>query len=455
MKIVKGAKIHFVGINGVSMSALAKLCAHNGAIVSGSDASANMCEFENEGIFCYSGENPDIIDGVDIVVYSSAIKGDNTEIVRAQKLNKTMFERAKFLSLIAGNFEKCVAVAGTHGKTTTTAMICHILKTANKSFTGHIGGKFNGTNLVENGGKIFVTEACEYKKSLLALNPSIGVVLNADFDHPDCYKSLAEVRAVFVEFLNKCDTKILPYNLYGLICKNAHISIQKDENRHRTDRIVVLSNEKTHIYSYQNSRDVCDEFCIYKDNENVMNCSLLCAGEYDKSNALFAVAVCHELGVMNEDIKTALASFQGVERRFENAGKIDGAQLIFDYAHHPTEIENSILTAKKFGRVVAVFQPHTFSRTQAYCEGFIKALSLADGVIITSTYPAREKASDGMTSEKLFSMFEKEFGNKCVCGVNDLAKTTQIIKGIAKDFDVVLCLGAGDIYSLKGELSAI
>ncbi|MCQ2602857.1 MAG: hypothetical protein MJ193_02895 [Clostridia bacterium] len=366
-----------------------------------------------------------------------------------------MYERAKFLSLIADNFEKCVAVAGTHGKTTTTAMICHILKTANKSFTGHIGGKFNGTNLVENGNKIFVTEACEYKKSLLALNPSIGVVLNAEYDHPDCYESLDEIRAVFVEFLDKCDIKIVPFNLYGLICKNAHMSIQKDENRHKTDRIVVLSNGETHIYSYKNSRDVCGEFCIYKDNKNVMNCTLLCVGEYNKTNALFATAVCDELGVLYDDIKNALASFQGVERRFENAGKIDGAQLIFDYAHHPTEIENSILTAKKFGRVVAVFQPHTFSRTQAYCDDFVKALSLADGVIIASTYPAREKASDGMTSEQLFSMFEKDFKDKCVCGVKDLSKIAEIIKNVAKDYDVVLCLGAGDIYSLKGKLSAI
>lgn len=451
MKFLKGAKIHFVGINGISMSALAKLCAHNGAIVSGSDKNANFDEFSGENISCYQGEKPDVIDGVDVVVYSSAIKSDNAELIRARKLEKRIYERAQFLSVIADCFGTCVAVAGTHGKTTTTAMICQILKSANKSFTGHIGGKFNGTNIIENGDEIFVTEACEYKRNLLALNPSIGVVLNAEYDHPDCYKSLDEVHAVFVEFLQKCGTKIFPFELKSLICKNAHMSIKDYDNRHNQGGIVVLSNEKTHIYAYENSTGVQDEFCVYKDDEKLGEYALCCKGEHNKNNALFAITVCDELGVGFEDIKLALSSFSGVERRFETVGEIDGAKVVFDYAHHPTEIENAIKTAKTFGRVLAVFQPHTFSRTKAYASGFVKALSIADGVIVTSTYPAREKESDGVTSECLFSMFEKEFKDKCVCGVNDLSKTTEIIKNNAKDFDVVLCLGAGDIYSLKSD----
>ncbi len=449
MKFSKGAKIHFVGINGISMSALAKFCAHNGAIVSGSDRNADFYELKKENINCYCGENPNVIDGVDVVVYSSAIKSDNSELVRARQLEKRIYERAQFLSIIADGFEKCVAVAGTHGKTTTTAMICHILKNANKSFTGHIGGKFNDENIIENGDEIFVTEACEYKKSLLALSPTIGTVLNAEYDHPDCYKSLEEIRAVFVEFLDKCDIKIVPLNLYGLICKNAHMSIQDNENNDSANIIAVFSNGKTHIYSYRNSRDVSGEFCVYKDGKRMGDCVLLCRGEYNKKNALFAIAVCDNLEVDFCDIKTSLSSFGGVQRRFESIGKIDCAQIIFDYAHHPTEIANAIVTAKEYGRVLAVFQPHTYSRTQAYSNEFVKALSLADGVIITKTYPAREIPSDGMTSEQLKNAFEKTCNGKCVSGVKNLDEIKMMFPEIAQNFDVVLFLGAGDIYSLK------
>ena len=465
MKSHKNEKIHFVGVGGVSMSALAKFVAYAGGQVTGSDRERSATSVDLEKIFpVYYGEHPEIVDGCDKIIYSSAIALDNLEMKRANELKIPAIERRDFLGQIADLFERTVAVAGTHGKTTVTAMISHSLKKLDCNFSAHIGGETEYGNLILCGTDVFVTEACEYKKSLLSLNPHISVVLNAELDHPDCYEDMQSLLNVYLTFLEKGDIQVFTADFVDT-CKNEHMNISHYEKMATAvknleekeilskDDVIVFSNGKMKIWSKVTSRiiDGNPKMSVYENGGYSRDISLPDLDETTEQNALVTMAVIDALGVAVDKGKDTLATFKGVKRRREFVGCLGGAKVVFDYAHHPTQIETVVKAYK--GKNLVVFQPHTYTRTKAYFDGFVSALSLADKVLVMDTYGARESAIDGADSISLAEQISTIIAKERVEYVKNADKTIEYVINAQNEFDNILFLGAGDIYLLKGALA--
>lgn len=510
MKMHNNDKIHFIGVGGASLSALAKLMYMRGKIVTGSDRERSAVTDELTKLFpVYIGENPALVLGCDLVVFSSAVKEDNLELKEARRQGIPTLERHQFLGEIAGEFERTVAVGGTHGKTTVTALLTHALMKLDAPFTAHVGGETEYGNLVTKGGDIFVTEACEYRRSLLSLNPHISVVLNAECDHPDCYQDLKSVLAVFLTFLGQGEIQVFSTDFVG-VCSNGHMTIEASEKWAIPDKcktlcqkmgekgesgVIVFSNRNVDILTYKNfgtpemsdhadeksccgendehPTKVSDDKAISDENKKSAfeNNAPAYAGKvlvyengvcvtavkpYDDNistpeNILFALAVLKVLGYGYDESGKALESFGGVKRRNEFVGEIDGARVVFDYAHHPTQIRG-ILSSQK-GRTMVVFQPHTYSRTKAYFDEFCSSLADAHTLVIMDTYGARESASDGVDSDVLAHAISTKFAKQDVYGVLSFDKTLDFVISRAKDHNNVLFLGAGDIYLLKDMLT--
>ena len=436
MNCFEGKKIHFVGIGGVGVNALARYVLDEGGAVSGSDAKFNdYCKKLSEmGAYIYEGVNPLAIEGVDAVVYSSAIKPDNVELVTANTLNIPVFERQEFLHSIAEKFETVVGIAGTHGKTTTTAMVSHILYGCHKKFVAMIGGSsVDYGNYVNNSrGDIFVVEACEYKRNFLSLNPTVAVVTNVECDHPDCYRTYADVKLAFDEYLDGAPTKIYlksdSGNAWAIVCEN---------------------NGLTNEYCAEISGGACALYC---DGTFIGDVSLNDGGDYNFKNATFAIAVAKTLGVSFKDSFGALATFNGVARRFEYAGRVDGVPSYFDFAHHPTEISCVLGRAKNYGRIMAVFQPHTYSRTKAYFDDFVKVFGGDKNIgalILMPTYAAREKFDADFEVDALANALVNKYGKPDTHVASDEKSAVELVKNYAKAHDIILFIGAGDIYDIK------
>lgn len=517
MKMHNNDKIHFIGVGGASLSALAKLMYMRGKKVTGSDRERSAVTHELGKLFpVHIGENPSLVLGCDLVVFSSAVKEDNLELKEARRQGIPTLERHQFLGEIAEEFERTVAVGGTHGKTTVTALLTHALNKLDAYFTAHVGGETEYGNLVTKGGDIFVTEACEYKRSLLSLNPHISVVLNAECDHPDCYQDLKSVLAVFLTFLSQGEIQVFSTDFVG-VCSNGHMTINDNEKWTILDKgktqcqkmgkrgesgVIVSSNGKVDILTYKNFGTpkmnsladeklccdenekhllkVCDNKILADDDKALTDENKKSAFEnnapaytgkvlvyengvyvtavkpYDDNqstpeNILFALAVLKVLGYDYDESGKALESFGGVKRRNEFVGKIDGARVVFDYAHHPTQIRG-ILSSQR-GKTMVVFQPHTYSRTKAYFDEFCSSLAEAHTLVIMGTYGARESASDGVDSDALAHAISTKFAEQDVYGVLSFDKTLDFVISRAKDHDNVLFLGAGDIYLLKDMLT--
>lgn len=530
-----GKKIHFIGVGGASMSALAEFALAQGGVVSGSDRteSAVLDKLSKLGAEVYAGSRADIINGVDIVVYSSAVPFDDPELAAAFAAGKLVFERQEFLSAVAEMFSTVVAVAGTHGKTTVTAMIAHVLKTCGIPFVAHIGGEPVGMdNLtierLADGSiprDIFLTEACEYKRHLLALHPSLAVVTNMECDHPDCYSDLDEVYDVFSAFLEKCPVAVVRCQ-DKFICPNAHICIREDygvcaeteeSERMDTERIhkytekettSIGANRKSSAQTENNADKVaasgsyggangsltdvsenkpneqkaernvaeeitypCKDICSYvvlrtlecKGGQTVTyshgtgtySFFLPLKGKHMRDDAMLALAASCVLGVSQECACAALATFGGVKRRYERAGKLSGAEVIFDYAHHPTEIACTLSVAATEGKFLTVFQPHTYSRTARYMDDFVNVLGRMEHLVIMPTYAAREKGAQGADSVDLAREIKRKFPECKLYLSFSHDDTAEYIKNTAAGYDAVLMLGAGDIYRLKDILPLV
>ena len=510
MKMHNNDKIHFIGVGGASLSALAKLMYMRGKIVTGSDRERSAVTDELTKLFpVYIGENPALVLGCDLVVFSSAVKEDNLELKEARRQGIPTLERHQFLGEIAEEFERTVAVGGTHGKTTVTALLTHALNKLDAPFTAHVGGETEYGNLVTKGGDIFVTEACEYRRSLLSLKPHISVVLNAECDHPDCYQDLKSVLAVFLTFLSQGEIQVFSTDFVG-VCSNGHMTINDNEKWTIPDKcktlcqkmnekgergVIVSSNGKVDILTYKNIRipkmnSLADEKTCCGENDRCLSkvsddktptdenkesafennapaytgkvlvyengVYVTAVKPYDDNvstpeNILFALAVLKVLGYDYDEGGKALESFGGVKRRNEFVGEIDGARVVFDYAHHPTQIRG-ILSSQK-GKTMVVFQPHTYSRTKAYFDEFCSSLVEAHTLVIMDTYGARESASDGVDSDALVHAISTKFAKQDVYGVLSFDKTLDFVISRAKDHNNVLLLGAGDIYLLKDMLT--
>lgn len=464
MNMYKNVKIHFVGIGGASMSALAEYVLLRGGQVSGSDRTKSQIT-DNISKECkvVIGEDPSLVDGVDMVVYTSAVSPQNKELCRARALNVPTLERKDFLALVAKDFQRTIAVAGTHGKTTVTALIIHLLKSVGAFFSAHVGGDTEYGNFVLDGEDIFVTEACEYKSSLLSLTPAVSVVLNAELDHPDCYKTLKDLTKVFLSFLSKGLVQIVSGEFLN-VCKNEHIcnckyerNLLKYEGDVVQNGVYAFSNGKVDIWTYERvlEREKTtpknhSQMVVFKNGHMVGQTKTYDSNPHTPLNVLVAIAVLDMIGIEFCQVSNNVESFGGVKRRNQLAGKINGAQVVFDYAHHPTQIRGML--AQYEGKKLVVFQPHTYSRTKAYFDDFVRELSRADKLIIMATYGAREVNEDGVDGDALVAEILTKFAKHDVYHLKTTDEVLEMVRKLCFDMDYALFLGAGDIYDLMSQL---
>lgn len=442
-------KCHFIGVGGISMSALAKLMLLQGKAVSGSDLvySKEVETLLDWGVDIWIGHSPEKIKDADLVVYTAALPENDPELVFAQENGIPTVVRHHFIAEIAKDFDTLIAVSGTHGKTTTTGMLAYIFDTCCQTFTAHPGGNIpKQGNLIYKGHNYFIVEACEYKKSMLALYPDIAVVLNVEADHPDTYSEDGELYATFTELASRASQRGAT-----VINRDCHYytAIKDTLSNLLTfgiceDADVVAEN----INEYKNGYF---EFLISHKRQPKTSIRLNIPGYHNVYNALAAYSVAMLCGLDDECIKRGLESFSNIERRFEHKGSVNKAKVIIDYAHHPTEIKAAIATANclRPKRLIVVFQPHTYSRTKHLYDSFIKSFSGADKVYIFKEYPARETPNMGRTANDLYKGLRN---TKIRCQYyNDIISLAKSLRVEATQGDIILILGAGDI-ALLGEL---
>ena len=419
----------FLGIGGVSMSALAKILSARGKCVAGIDRCAGEYtdELSNMGITVTIGEFADISD-FQVVVYTDALAGNNPLILTARRLNKILTSRGELLYEVSRMFNTTVAVAGSHGKTTCTSMIAHVFKTAELDFSSHIGGSdLSLSNAHVGGYDYFVTEACEYKRNFLHLKPEISVILNSSADHLDCYGSVENLLNAYSQFANNSGKVI---KLFGDMPDVDGITFGFDDRATYHAKQIRVTGGK--IF-----------FTVYENGEELGRVCLSAYGKHNVLNALATVAVSREIGLSFDVISAGLADFKGVKRRFERIGTYNGAVCIADYAHHPEEIRAVLKTAKKVcgGDLYVIFQPHTYSRTKNFFKQFVLTLSQVKRLMIYKTFPAREYYDDTGSALTLSNALKRSRYGDCL---TDIA---NFLKPVAEE-DVVLVLGAGDIYDL-------
>ncbi len=444
--------VHFIGIGGSSMSGLAEILLSQGYKVSGSDIKSSNAtqKLERKGARVFVGHKPENIDNPDLVVYTVAVKEDNSEMVRAHELNIPTIDRAELLGLLMKKHPFGVAVAGTHGKTTTTSMIATIMIAANADPTVHIGGELDciGGNTKIGDSDYFITEACEYYGSFLKFYPFMAVILNIEVDHVDYFRDLDHIKSTFGQFIS-----LVPPNGYIIACAD-------DVN---TLSVVRASKCNIITYGLKNPEALwtaknieynhmgCASFDVYKEGSFLGNVSLSVPGAHNVSNSLAAIAACHTCGCSIEDIASGLLSFGGSHKRFELKGLVDEIKIIDDYAHHPSEVKATLNAAKNtmHNKIWCVFQPHTYTRTKAFLEEFSKSFSAADNVIITDIYAAREKDPGNIHSSKLAERIRNEGGNAIYIG--DFQEAAEYLDKNAQPGDLILTMGAGDIVRV-GEM---
>lgn len=422
--------IYFIGIGGISMSGLAKLSISFGAVVEGSDIGNNNPQIENLtslGIKINHSHNAENISNeIDLVVYTSAISRENPEYLKSLELGVKTMERAEFLGLIARLYDRVIAISGTHGKTTTTAILGEILVEAGLKPTIHLGGESNNLkgNTIIGSNKYLVLEACEYKESFRFLKPDIAVITNIELDHLDYYKDYREVYNAFNNFAQN-SIEVFASSESGILHKNQQLIFE--------DWKVKSLEFVGGGYNY----NVLHKGVFYGSFRLNM------LGVHNVHNSLFAIAVADTLGVEKEVIMRAVSAFNGVGRRYETIHKFDsGCRVIIDYAHHYTEIENSVKGIENIYRnILVVFQPHTYSRTLKLFDKFVETLSKYDRIILFQTYPAREELISGGTAEDLFGAISSS--DKLY-----MSKADELFEYIIKcnsSYDCVLVLGAGDL----------
>lgn len=449
----KPLHVHFIGIGGISMSGLAEILLKEHFTISGSDAkeSALTKHLENMGatVF-YPQKASNIIDGIDVVVYTAAIHDDNPEYAEAKRQNLPMLSRAELLGQLMTNYETSIAISGTHGKTTTTSMLSHILLEAETDPTISVGGILNaiGGNIRVGNSDIFVTEACEYTNSFLNFFPKISVILNVEEDHMDFFKDIHDIRNSFHKF-----SALLPED--GLLVVNKNI----EELETITDGLVcnVVTYSETQDADYSAANIEFDElgnasFDLIKYGTYVDRIMLSVAGNHNVSNALGVIAVADALEIPLEVIKKGILSFTGTVRRFQYKGERNGFTIIDDYAHHPTEIRATLTSAQNYPHkdIWCIFQPHTYTRTKAFFHEFAEALSLADHIILADIYAARETDTLGMTSEALAEELKKLGADAYYLPSFEAIENFVLEKVIHGD--VLITMGAGDVVNIGESL---
>lgn len=443
-------RLHFVGIGGIGMSGIAEILLNEGFDVSGSDIakSENTDYLEKLGIKIYIGHNEKNIEGAEVVVYSSAVNpNENPETIAASQKNIPLLRRAEMLAEVS-RLKYNIAISGTHGKTTTTSMIGLILIKAGLDPTVIVGGRlrdFGGTNARLGKGEWTVVEADEFDRSFLQLFPTIAVVNNIEAEHLDIYKDMNDLTETFAQFANK-----VPF--YGFIALGIDDPGVKS--------IYAKVNKKIRTYGFSRNCDVRAERIIYENrqvraiifenNVELGEVTINVPGEHNLKNAMAAITVARGLNIEFEVINSALQEFKGVFRRFDIKGEKDGVLYVDDYAHHPTEVKAVLKAARNSWnrRIVAAFQPHTYTRTMHLHEQFAASFDDADVIIITDVYPAREQPIEGITG-KLIADGAMKYGHKNVLYIPTLDELKRQLPDILKDGDVFITIGAGNICNLS------
>ncbi len=449
----KPVRVHFIGIGGISMSGLAHILLGAGFTVSGSDrASSELTKkLESEGaLISYGQTTGNITSDIELVVYSAAIREDNPEYARAKELSIPMLSRAELLGQIMKNYEISIAVAGTHGKTTTTSMITSVFLKADADPTVSVGGILPaiGGNIRVGRSGYFITEACEYTNSFLSFFPDISIILNIDEDHLDFFKDLDDIRASFKKFAD-----LLPER--GLLVINAGIDdmgqITKDV---RCPVLTVSAKSEADVTARNISYDDrgCAVFDIAAGKEEIAGVHLSVPGEHNVENALAAAAVCLHLGMDAEVIREGLSAYTGTDRRFEYKGTIGKVTIIDDYAHHPAEIAATLAAAANYPheKLWVVFQPHTYTRTKALFDEFAKALSAADHVLLADIYAAREVDDLGISSADLCEAV-KSYGTLADY-FGSFDEIENYVLQNCSPGDLLITMGAGDIVKVADHL---
>lgn len=430
-----GKHVHLVGIGGVSMRPLGLVLKGMGLLVTGSDMNSSVStdELIAKGIYVAIGHRPENIQGADCVIRTAAAHNDNPEIAAARMAGVPVFERAQAWGVIMQSYKNAICISGTHGKTTTTSMVTHILMEAEWDPTVMIGGDLpllHAGHRVGEGDTILL-ESCEYCDSFLNFFPTLAVILNIEADHLDYFKDLADVQKSFRAFAGLSTGGILAngddehtrqaldgmeYVSFGL----------NDANRVRATNI---------SQSWQSLDVVCD-------GKPYCHLELSVLGKHNAMNALAAAGVAWMLGISGEAVERGLATFHGARRRLEYKGTYNGAQIYDDYAHHPDELAATLEAVKYMGfqRVVVAFQPHTYTRTRALFDDFVCQLRKPDLVVLAEIYAARERNTIGISSKDLM----KHIPGAVYCAT--LPEVTNCLRSIARPGDVILTIGAGDIY---------
>ena len=446
MNFKKIKNIFFVGIGGIGMSGIAELLHQLDFNISGSDmvTNDNVKRLKKLGITVYNGHDPKNIHNIDILVYSSAIPMENTEIIKARQKKIPVMRRAEMLGELISLKKTSIAVGGTHGKTTTSSMVGVLLDHAKKEPTLVVGGLVKNINTNANLGKgeIIIVEADEFDRSFLALKPTISIITNIELEHTDCYSDLNDLQEAFIQFC-----KSVPFYGEIILCIDSPAVreilpfIERPMTTYGQSRDAAYRAENLRFNETKSTYTVfCAEECLGEIQLNV-------PGEHNIMNSLAAVTLGLEMGLSFKTIQKGIKRFSGVRRRFEIKGIENNIMVVDDYAHHPTEIIATIKAAKKGWdrRVVAIFQPHLFSRTRDFYKEFADALVQADFAIITDIYPAREKPIPKITSGLIFNELYKTLKNKC-SHIIDIDQLNDFLFKICKPGDLVLTMGAGSIW---------
>jgi UDP-N-acetylmuramate--alanine ligase len=444
--------IHFIGIAGAGMSALAELFRRRGANVTGCDAHpVTTDDLQRLGIQVFVGHDPSHVEGARAVVVSSAIPRDLPEVVHARAMGLPVIRRAEALAEAVSGGEELVAIAGTAGKTTTTVLTTEALAGAGVAPTGVAGGRVSAWqgNLRHGSDRVFVVEADEYDRSFLALTPTIAVVTNIEADHLDIYRDLADIRDAFATFVKPADWIILGADdpAANTLPTPSSCEVVRYGTRSPDARLLARDVRVTPAGS---------TFDVVYDGKRLGQVRLQVPGEHNVRNALAAIGVGIAIGVSLEALAPGLEAFRGVERRFQRLGEAGGVTVIDDYAHHPTKIRATLDAARAAypgRRVVVAFQPHLYSRTRDFATEFGEALALADVVLLGDIYPAREKPIPGVTSALIADAAAR--AGKPVVWQGARSEMARELAMRVRPNDVVLTVGAGDVTATGPELLAL
>ncbi len=442
-------KIHLIGCGGIGLSGIARILLKEGKILSGSDTDASNLtgKLQKQGMEFFLGQRgKNITEGMELIIISAAIKDDNPELKRAKELRIPVISYAQALGL-AMETGFGIAVAGTHGKTTTTAMITFILKEAGKE--QELGGEVKelGGNSGVGNGNFLVAEACEFNRNFLSLKPKVAVVTNIEEDHLDYYRNLQEIKEAFAEFVS-----LIPADGFIVLSEQARRCLPKTKAKVFT--YGSGGNNDYQATKISLEKDKTNFNLLYQGNFSIP-ISLSIPGKHNVLNSLAAFAVCDQLGIKKKVICNALKNFKGVDRRFEIKGKFKDITIIDDYGHHPTEIKATLAAIRQKypnNRVITIFQPHQHSRTRFFLDDFARAFKKADLVIVPKIYFVRDSEEEKrlVNSKNLVEKIKKNKGNALY--IPDFVSIVNYLLKITRPFDVVLTIGAGPVYQVADEL---